>query len=562
MMSSEAGDSKDPDYPSREIRGAGSSREAVFVVLVTVLCLLPFIGKAFHIDDPMFLWAAEQIQQDPLDFYGFDVNWEGITRPMAEVNKNPPLVSFYLAGATALLGWSEIAVHLAMLFPAVLLALGIYRLAAALSERPVEATLLAMLSPLILISSTTVMSDVLMLALLCWGLWLWIEALERPSLSRLLAAAVLLGLCPLAKYFGIVGLPLAVLYALLRHRARASLWVLLIPLLMIAAYHALTYRAYGLLPLAEVAGYANTFRTLTEASVLETGLVALLFLGGGLIGTALYIATLHSPRVIALEAGAALLASGALFILEPGTSLSAYGEEGLRWEFLLHVGLFAFLGLNVLVLVLTVFREWRDPATVLLCCWLFGVFVFAAFLNWTPSGRALLPAVVPASILIMRRLGPPGGLRAPVFRLLVASILGLWLTAADYELAEAQRDAVDEVAALLADQEKQAWFQGSWGFQWYMEQAGFKKIDHGATTLLAGDLIAIPNNNPRRMNFGPELVERLSWLHVPMNAWASTKSISRGAAFYARGPLPFAFGPVEPEWYFVYRVKASFRLQP
>ena len=184
---------KDRDHQPRETRGRGSNREALFAVLVTVACLLPFIGKAFHIDDPMFLWAAEQIQRDPLDFYGFDVNWEGLTRPMAEANKNPPLVSFYLAATTALLGWSEVAVHLAMLLPAVLLVLGSYRLAALLCERPLEAALLGMLSPLILISSTTVMSDVLMLALWCGGLGLWIQGLERPSLARLLAAAVLLG---------------------------------------------------------------------------------------------------------------------------------------------------------------------------------------------------------------------------------------------------------------------------------------------------------------------------------------------------------------------------------
>ncbi len=553
---------KDRDHQPRETRGRGSNREALFAVLVTVACLLPFIGKAFHIDDPMFLWAAEQIQRDPLDFYGFDVNWEGLTRPMAEANKNPPLVSFYLAATTALLGWSEVGVHLAMLLPAVLLVLGSYRLAALLCERPLEAALLGMLSPLILISSTTVMSDVLMLAIWCWGLGLWIEALDRSSLRRLLAAALLLGLCPLAKYFGFAALPLAVLYALLTRRVGAWLWVLSIPLLMLGAYHLLTYQAYGLLPLAEAAEYASRFRSLSGVRLPETGLVALLFLGGGLIGTAFYIPSLYSPRVIALEAGAALLAVSALVLLEPTGLLAARGDQGLRWGFLLHVGLFGFLGLNVLVLAAAVLREWRDPATVLLCCWLLGVFVFAAFLNWTPNGRALLPAAVPASILIMRRLGHPSGVRAPALRLLAASVLAFWVTVADHALAGAQRDAVDEIALQFGDREERVWFQGSWGFQWYMEHAGFTKIDHAATTLSAGDLVVIPYNNPRWMNFPPELAEKLTVLRAPVAAWASTKSAPLGAGFYARGPLPFVFGPSDPEWYFVYRVIQSFRLGP
>ena len=62
-------------------------------VWLTVACagsLLPFIDKAFHIDDPLFLWTARQIQNRPLDFYRFNVNWYWSEMPMASVTKNPP----------------------------------------------------------------------------------------------------------------------------------------------------------------------------------------------------------------------------------------------------------------------------------------------------------------------------------------------------------------------------------------------------------------------------------------------------------------------------------------
>ena len=35
---------------------------------VVILLLLPFIGKAVHIDDPLFIWTAQQIQKHPFDF--------------------------------------------------------------------------------------------------------------------------------------------------------------------------------------------------------------------------------------------------------------------------------------------------------------------------------------------------------------------------------------------------------------------------------------------------------------------------------------------------------------
>jgi len=70
-----------------------------------VLLLIPFLGKAFHIDDPLFLYTAQHILDDPLDFYGFPVNWYATAMPMHEVNQNPPLLAYYLAPFGALFGW-------------------------------------------------------------------------------------------------------------------------------------------------------------------------------------------------------------------------------------------------------------------------------------------------------------------------------------------------------------------------------------------------------------------------------------------------------------------------
>jgi hypothetical protein len=52
---------------------------------VTLAILLPFIGKPLHIDDPVFLWCARQIQSHPFDFYGFKVNWFGRQQLMAAI---------------------------------------------------------------------------------------------------------------------------------------------------------------------------------------------------------------------------------------------------------------------------------------------------------------------------------------------------------------------------------------------------------------------------------------------------------------------------------------------
>src|ERR1700730_11506065 len=86
---------------------------ALVLSLACVACLAPFAGKAFHIDDPLFVWTAQHIREQPRDFYGFSVNCYFWSMPMSEVTKTPPLACYFLALAGALFGWSEVSLHIA-----------------------------------------------------------------------------------------------------------------------------------------------------------------------------------------------------------------------------------------------------------------------------------------------------------------------------------------------------------------------------------------------------------------------------------------------------------------
>src|SRR4030042_529904 len=137
------------------IAGIYTHRAPIFVAIITIVCLAPFINKAFHIDDTLFLWSAKQIQ------------------------KNPPITCYYIALTAWLFGWSEIALHLAFLIPVAAVALGTYYLAERLCSRPVLATLAAVLTPGFLVSSTNIMCDTMMLAFWVWAVFLWIRGVEK-----------------------------------------------------------------------------------------------------------------------------------------------------------------------------------------------------------------------------------------------------------------------------------------------------------------------------------------------------------------------------------------------
>ena len=69
--------------------------------VILVVCLGPFINKAIHTDDVLFVWAAEWIQKHPADFFGFKVTERFSAIPMWVANWNPPLMSYFLAGVAA-----------------------------------------------------------------------------------------------------------------------------------------------------------------------------------------------------------------------------------------------------------------------------------------------------------------------------------------------------------------------------------------------------------------------------------------------------------------------------
>src|SRR5215469_17872039 len=119
------------------VRSWMESHPRCTVALITIGALLPFLGKPFNMDDPLFIWAAHQIHAHPFNPYGFNVEWGFRQIPMWKVTENPPLTSYYIAAASAVLGWSEVALHFAFLLPALAVTLGTFRLSRQFCQSPV-----------------------------------------------------------------------------------------------------------------------------------------------------------------------------------------------------------------------------------------------------------------------------------------------------------------------------------------------------------------------------------------------------------------------------------------
>ena len=148
-------------------------------MIITLICLLPFADKAIHIDDPLFVWAGRHMQTRWWDPYGFDVNWYGWSMPMHEVTKNPPLACAFIALIISIFGESEFALHLGFFLQAIAVVLGTYALAHRLCDHPIHAALATLFTPVFIVSSTTLMCDVLMVAFWVWAVELWMRGMEE-----------------------------------------------------------------------------------------------------------------------------------------------------------------------------------------------------------------------------------------------------------------------------------------------------------------------------------------------------------------------------------------------
>jgi 4-amino-4-deoxy-L-arabinose transferase-like glycosyltransferase len=531
------------------------------LTLVVLAALVPFLAKPFNIDEPLFLWTARQIQMHPGNPYGFDVNWYGTTMPMSVVTKNPPLACYYLALAARIFGWSEAGLHAAFLLPALAVIWGTYRLARRLCHWPLLAALATLFTPVFLVSATTVMCDVLMLAFWVWAVVLWLEGMEQNHLWKLTAAGLLIGLAALTKYYGASLVPLLAACSLIDKR-RLGWWAirLLIPLAMLYGYQLATLLLYGHPLFAIATDYALSMKEHYGFSRMAIAITGLAFTGGCLAAAFFFVPLLWRTRLLAVFAAFVVLISIALFVI--GTVTKKYeplqSASGPFTE--IQIVFWAVGGAWVLALTLAEVWTLRDASSWLLGLWMFGTFLFAALLNWIANGRSLLPMAPAMGILLVRHLernvltGRKIWPRGVTICLAAGGVLALLAARADFQLATAVRQSARQVWAGYGHATRPLWFQGHWGFQYYMEALGASALDLKRSVVNPGDHLAIPRNNSNLLLPDPRKVTMLETLTVPGPGLLATWNETMGAGFYASvwGPLPFVFGRVPPEGVSVY----------
>ena len=258
-----------------------------------------------------------------------------------------------------------------------------------------------------------------------------------------------------------------------------------------------------------------------------------------------------------------------LFALNADTIIRpdlVYQADVIQWGFVLQLALCVTAGVYVFALAGCDFYRTRDADSLLLLLLVGGIFVFACFLNWTINARSLFPMVIAVSLLVVRQLDTLD-LKGPLIKytaipLLLGAFVSLSVGYADYTYAGTAREMASRIQAEERSPEQSLWFQGHWGFQYYMEQAGGTHMDWRFTRgqdvpkPVEGDTIVwwvaqYDTEFPKFYNMANrELVE------IQASSWVSIMSKEEGAGFYwsHQGPLPYRFSSAGPQQFWIFTV--------
>jgi 4-amino-4-deoxy-L-arabinose transferase-like glycosyltransferase len=554
------------------LRGWSTLHSYLLLAGATILCLIPFSGRAFHVDDTLFVWAAQNIAKHPFNPYGFQLIWEFTRVPMSEVTQNPPLASYYGALIGGLMGWSEWAMHAGFLPISVLLVLGTYRLARRFTRSPLLAALIMLLTPGFLVSASSIMCDVMMLAIWVWAVVFWVEGSGPRKPLFLIASGGLITAAALTKYFGVALIPLLLAYSFVRERRFGS-WAfyLLIPVAGLIGYQLWTSNLYTHGLLVGAAAYAEKQRALDGTSPAARVLITLSYAGGCALPGLLFAPLVWPRKQVITGLGVSILAGLCIALSWVNIGLHEGGDLALtangQYGFLISSQLILCIAGGVSVLALAMVDTWEEqsPDALFLAMWIVGTLFFSAFVNWTINVRSVLPLIPAAGILLARRLDKvlaaslrPMTLKVAV-ALLLCSFISVWIARADAELANSARRAATLVWEKTRNRGGTLWFAGHWGFQYYMELLGGRPVDWDHPMLRPGDFVVMPLNNANMRIVNPEYVASQEYYEVPMHSWAGTISPRLGAGFYSSywGPLPFAIGRISPERYWVVQISPA-----
>ncbi len=467
---------------SRAVSAASVLDSAWPALLLATVCLLPYLNKAFLIDDPHFLTMARQIIKHPMHPMDFEICWNTI-EPCTKAYLLTPgnALMGYVLVPTVLGGAHEWMAHLTQLLLVWIAVLAMTSLILRLGWDRWHATtgaLLLVAIPPFLPMASTAMPDILATAVALVAMERLAAWKEEQRWSQGAAAAIALGLAGFARSHLALLLPLAALFLLdsihpreILRQVRRKFWLwtpviagcgLLLAIILAVREHNLAISAPPV-----VVGRQHLLNNLL-AYLLYFAFplpLAVCWLANRLKGSRLWTVSIL-PAVAAIP-------------LLP------------HWE-VWFVLFLVVIGLGVLGDLLFQALKRCDQTDLYLVLWIL-IPLPIVFYSHLPI-KYLLPCM-PAVILLCFRLLDGVSVqfaRAAAYVLIVASTgYSLLILHSDAEFADFGRDALYRLIVPHVAAGERVWYPGQYWSFWYAPLAGATLTFQGGPQPKPGDLLVV-----------------------------------------------------------------------
>ena len=563
-----------------------NNKITLFIILAicAVIIHIPFLNKALHIDDTLFYYTAKQISTDPLDPYSFYINWRGVTERAYDFFSNPPGAGYYIALIIFLFGASEKIIHASYILFSLISVFSMYFLAkrftpldskhlTGFTKFPFVSALLLLLSPIYIVMAHTIMPDLPLAAFFLLSVTLFIYGSDQENMLLLILSGIAASIAIMLRYNGLCIIPILLLYYL-SHFDKNKKWtiiILLFPLGIFVAWNLFTKIAYGNSHFLTHIVFQNYLGQLDLKTAITHLVPHLSYLGGGTIFFLFFLAPFfHKSRINKI-----------IFIIL-GTYIfftAFHLRESLNYDYT-HILLAAFFLFSILYFLLasvteitiTFFLKKRILADeTFLLLWIIGILVMQNS-GVHSAAKYMITAIPPLIILVMRNeclVRFKGAYLNVVICVILFStaITGVVTAIADYEFAGINRKIADYCANNIEVKENNTiWFLGHWGFQYYMEEKGFKPYERNSNEPKRGDFLVCSS-----LAWPQGISERLRGRLMPYDKVRYSGIIpvkimhnkhGKHANFYAYsnygsgyGILPFSVSASPIDEFKIYRVK-------
>ncbi len=464
------------------------------IVLVVAVTAVPFLNKAYHIDDPFVLAVSKQILETPLDPFAGKIDWFGYESAMWEATTNPPFLSYYLAPFAAKFNFSEIALHSAMMLFLVLLAWGTTVLSNRFTHGSNWPLLFLMFSTAVMVSGN-VMRDVPAAGLAVAGIALFVLGTDRENWLYMLSGSVLAGLAVLTKYSSVIVFPVMLLYPFLHRKYWLMGWI--IPgLLVLLAWCLHNEAFYGQMHIV----YLTLNRRAVEGIPWQDKACgALVILGSMVYITPALLWSFCIRKRWAALAGALPVGLTAFWAVERHFDWSADGQYSL-WAVLGAILLYGVLleGFRRGIPYVKNIRDERAADALFLFAWVCAPVIFSVFLVPFQAVRHQIVTLVPLLLLAFRSINISlrlGGVLLEAFVVVlffVQAAVSYAVAVVDYQYADTYRQMAAYVKDKYVSPDHETWYAGHWGWKYYADQAGLRQRHRDQALPKPGDILAWP----------------------------------------------------------------------